>query len=61
MYAATTLPGFCRLVAHQDPEEGVTVIAKDRDAPTFLGGASLAYLIHIQTKDGDRPQDKEWE
>ncbi|MFE0581465.1 hypothetical protein [Streptomyces sp. NPDC058874] len=50
MYAATTLPGFCRLLAHQDPEEGVTVIAKDRDAPTFLDGASLAYLIHIQTQ-----------
>ncbi|WP_435057755.1 methyltransferase, FxLD system [Streptomyces sp. bgisy060] len=61
LYAATTLPGFCRLVAHQDPAEGVTVIAQDRDAPAILGDASLAYLVHVQTKSGDRSQDKEWE
>ncbi|MGW2485614.1 methyltransferase, FxLD system [Streptomyces sp. NPDC001606] len=61
LYAATTLPAFCRLVAHQDREEGVTGVAKDRDAPAIVGDASLAYLIHIQTKDGDRPEDKEWE
>ncbi|ALO13586.1 MutT-family protein [Streptomyces venezuelae] len=61
LYAATTLPGFCRLVAHQDPNEGVTGIAKDRDAPAVVGEASLAYLLHVQTKDGDRPEDKEWE
>nr|WP_024127530.1 methyltransferase, FxLD system [Streptomyces sp. F12]AHE40293.1 Putative O-methyltransferase [Streptomyces sp. F12] len=61
LYAATTLPAFCRLHAHQDPKEGVTGIAKDRDAPAIVGDASLAYLIHIQTKDGDRPEDKEWE
>ncbi|PCG87203.1 methyltransferase, FxLD system [Streptomyces sp. WZ.A104] len=61
LYAATTLPDFCRLVAHQDPTEGVTGIAKDRDAPAIVGDASLAYLIHIQTKDGDRPEDKQWE
>ncbi|OIK24205.1 hypothetical protein [Streptomyces malaysiense] len=60
-YAATTLPAFCRLHAHQDPQEGVTGIAKDRDAPAIVGDASLAYLIHIQTKDGDRPEDKQWE
>ncbi|MFJ3637659.1 hypothetical protein [Streptomyces sp. NPDC090112] len=39
----------------------MTVIAKGRDAPAILGKASLAYLIHVQTKEGDRPQDKEWE
>ncbi|MFD8789617.1 methyltransferase, FxLD system [Streptomyces vinaceus] len=61
LYAATTLPGFCRLAAHQEPDEGVTGIAKDRDAPAIVGDASLAYLIHVQTKDGDLPQDKEWE
>ncbi|MFB7252610.1 methyltransferase, FxLD system [Streptomyces nojiriensis] len=58
LYAATILPGFCRLAAHH---EGVTGIAKNRDAPAIVGDASLAYLIHVQTKDGDRPQDKEWE
>nr|BFD87044.1 hypothetical protein StreXyl84_64450 [Streptomyces sp. Xyl84] len=61
LYAATTLPGFCRLVAHQDPEKGVTAIAKDHDAPAIVGGASLAYLMHVQTKNGDSPQGKEWE
>ncbi|MGW5679690.1 methyltransferase, FxLD system [Streptomyces sp. NPDC003860] len=61
LYAATTLSGFCRLAAHQEPDEGVTGIAKDRDAPAIVGDASLAYLIHVQTKGGSSPQDKEWE
>ncbi|MFJ7775915.1 methyltransferase, FxLD system [Streptomyces yangpuensis] len=61
LYAATTLSGFCRLAAHQEPDVGVTGIAKDRDAPAIVGDASLAYLIHVKTKDGDSPQDKEWE
>lgn len=47
--------------ARREPEEGVTGIAKDRDAPAILGDASLAYLIPIQTTDGDRPEDKQWE
>ncbi|MER5984227.1 methyltransferase, FxLD system [Streptomyces sp. NPDC001787] len=61
LYAATTLPGFCRLASHQEPEEGVTGIAKDRDAPAIVGDASLAYLVHVQTTDGDSPQGKAWE
>ncbi|MEV5149969.1 hypothetical protein AB0L14_37845 [Streptomyces sp. NPDC052727] len=56
-----TLSAFCRLVVHQDPEEGVTGVANDREAPAIVGDASLAYLIHIQTKDGEGPEDKEWE
>ncbi|CAL9361177.1 Protein-L-isoaspartate O-methyltransferase [Streptomyces sp. enrichment culture] len=59
LYAATTLPAFCRLAAHQDT--GVTAIAKDRDAPAIVGDGSLAYLTHIQTRHGERPEDKEWE
>ncbi|GHA71631.1 MULTISPECIES: methyltransferase, FxLD system [Streptomyces] len=61
LYAATTLPAFCRLAAHQDPAEGVTVIARDRDAPAIVGDASLAYVTHVRTKNGDRPEDKQWE
>ncbi|WP_199807792.1 methyltransferase, FxLD system [Streptomyces sp. NRRL S-350] len=61
LYVATTLPGFCRLAAHQDPESGVTDIAKDQDVPAILGEASLAYLTYVQTRDGDCPEDKEWE
>ncbi|MFE6977124.1 methyltransferase, FxLD system [Streptomyces sp. NPDC057682] len=59
LYAATTLPGFCRLHAHRDP--GVTVIPKGCDAPAVLGDASLAYLTHVQTRHGEGAQDREWE
>ncbi|MEU2437427.1 methyltransferase, FxLD system [Streptomyces rubradiris] len=59
LYAATTLPGFCRLRAHQD--SGVTALAKDHDAPAIIGDASLAYLMHVQTRHGELPEDKEWE
>jgi protein-L-isoaspartate(D-aspartate) O-methyltransferase len=59
LYAATTLPTFCRLAAHQDT--GVTGIVKDRDTPAILGDGSLAYLTHVQTRYGERPEDKKWE
>ncbi|MFJ6351977.1 hypothetical protein ACIQKB_21215 [Streptomyces sp. NPDC092046] len=36
-------------------------LAIGRDAPAIIGDASLAYLTHLQTKNGGRPQDKEWE
>ncbi|MER6031065.1 hypothetical protein [Streptomyces sp. NPDC001851] len=61
LYAATTLPGFVRLSAHRDKGTGATQIAKDGDAPAILGDASLAYLVHVQTRHGDSPAEKEWE
>jgi protein-L-isoaspartate(D-aspartate) O-methyltransferase len=61
LYAATTLPGFCRLAAHVDKGVGVTQIAKGGDAPAVLGDASLAYLVIMQTRHGDSPAEKEWE
>ncbi|MFI7087616.1 methyltransferase, FxLD system [Streptomyces anulatus] len=62
LYAATTLgEGFCRLAAHQESAEQATGIAKDSDAPAIVGEASLAYLIYVETKDGDYRDDKEWE
>ncbi|MFJ2111927.1 methyltransferase, FxLD system [Streptomyces sp. NPDC087850] len=61
LYAATTLPGFCRLAAHVDKGAGVTLIAKGSDAPAVLGERSIAYLIHVQTRRGDTPQDSRWE
>ncbi|MFF6786860.1 methyltransferase, FxLD system [Streptomyces sp. NPDC012510] len=61
LYAATTVPGFCRLAVLQEPRAGVTQIAKGRDAPAILGDASLAYLTHVQTRHGDSPAEKEWE
>ncbi|MFE3944811.1 methyltransferase, FxLD system [Streptomyces sp. NPDC059118] len=61
LYVATTLPGFCRLSAHREAGTGVTLIAKDGDAPAILGNASLAYLVHVRTRHGDSPAGKEWE
>ncbi|MET9611822.1 methyltransferase, FxLD system [Kitasatospora indigofera] len=61
LFAATTLPGFCRLAAGQEPKDGVTGIGKGQDVPAILGDASLAYLACVQVRDGDRPEDKEWE
>ncbi|MFF4924229.1 methyltransferase, FxLD system [Kitasatospora sp. NPDC001261] len=61
LYASTTLPGFCRLVALDDPQDGCTGIRKGQDVPAILGDGSLAYLTYIQTRDGDRPEEKEWE
>ncbi|TRV80932.1 methyltransferase, FxLD system [Streptomyces sp. 130] len=59
LYAATTLPAFCRLHAHQDP--GITVIPNGRDAPAVIGDASLAYLAHVQVRPGDDAHDRAWE
>ncbi|BAU88225.1 mutT-family protein [Streptomyces laurentii] len=55
------LSGFCRLTAQQNPREAATAIAKDHDAPAIVHDASLAYLIHVQTKNGGRLRDRRWE
>ncbi|MFE5142950.1 methyltransferase, FxLD system [Streptomyces fagopyri] len=62
LHVATTAPQgvtFGRLVAHTDA--GVTNIAKDRDAPAIVDGPSLAYLKAVQIRDGEQPEDKQWE
>ncbi|MGW7063502.1 hypothetical protein ACWGHM_34080 [Streptomyces sp. NPDC054904] len=61
LYAATTLPGFCRLAAHVDKGSGVTLIAKGSDVPAVLGDRSIAYLVHVRTHHGNTPQQSEWE
>ncbi|RST09067.1 methyltransferase, FxLD system [Streptomyces sp. WAC07149] len=61
LYAATTLPGFCRLTAHAEKGTGVTRIAEGGDAPAVLGDASVAYLVHVQTRHADDPAEREWE
>ncbi|WP_326593356.1 hypothetical protein [Streptomyces sp. NBC_01294] len=61
LYAATTLPGFCRLAAHVEKGTGATRIAKGSDAPAILGDGSLACLVHVQTRNGDSPAEQEWE
>ncbi|MFB0629440.1 methyltransferase, FxLD system [Streptomyces sp. AB3(2024)] len=60
LFAATTLPAFCRLAATVDKGTGVTQIGKGADVPALLNGTSLAYLIYVH-RGGDNPQDEEWE
>ncbi|MEU8434137.1 methyltransferase, FxLD system [Streptomyces sp. NPDC029216] len=61
LYAATTLPGFCRLAAHPERDSALTRIAPGSDAPAIVGNASLAYLIHVQTRHATDPADRTWE
>ncbi|SCF95670.1 methyltransferase, FxLD system [Streptomyces sp. Ncost-T10-10d] len=61
LFAATTLPSFCRLAVDRGKDTGITQIAKGADAPAILGEASLAYLTHVQTRHGDNPADRLWE
>lgn len=52
VYAATTLPGFCRLTAPQ----GSTLVAQ-QDAAAMLSDGSFAYLTHRKVKDAPDPAD----
>ncbi|MFE3558740.1 methyltransferase, FxLD system [Streptomyces sp. NPDC059193] len=60
LFAATTLPSFCRLEATVDKGAGVTGIGKGGDAPALQEGASLAYLIYVPL-EGDDLKGREWE
>ncbi|MFV5994900.1 methyltransferase, FxLD system [Streptomyces sp. NPDC056231] len=53
VYAATTLPGFCRLAA----PAGSTLVAQ-QDATAMLVDGSLAYLTHRKVKDAPDPADR---
>ncbi|MFG2409541.1 hypothetical protein ACGFR8_35460 [Streptomyces brevispora] len=53
VYAATTLPGFCRLTAR----EGSTLVAH-QDAAAMLSDGSLAYLTYRKVKDAPTPADR---
>ncbi|WP_406840750.1 methyltransferase, FxLD system [Streptomyces sp. AHU1] len=50
VYAATTLPGFCRLTA----SKGSTLVAQ-QDAAAILANGSLAYLTYRKVKDAPEP------
>ncbi|MEU6275741.1 methyltransferase, FxLD system [Streptomyces populi] len=50
VYAATTLPGFCRLTAPKDS----TLVAR-QDAAAILANGSLAYLTYRKVKDAPEP------
>lgn len=53
VYAATTLPGFCRLSA----PKGSPVVAQ-QDAAAILADGSLAYLTYRKVKDAPEPADR---
>ncbi|WP_405893403.1 methyltransferase, FxLD system [Streptomyces sp. NBC_01527] len=53
VYAATTLPGFCRLTA----PKGSTLVAQ-QDAAAILANGSLAYLTYRLIKDAPEPADR---
>jgi protein-L-isoaspartate(D-aspartate) O-methyltransferase len=61
LFAATTLPGFCRLAVDGDQDTGSVRIAKGADAAAVLGDASLAYLTHVRVQHGDTPAEVLWE
>ncbi|MFB7224430.1 methyltransferase, FxLD system [Streptomyces sp. NPDC056227] len=53
VYAATTLPGFCRLAV----PEGSTLVTQ-QDAAAMVADGSLAYLTHRKVKDASDPADR---
>ncbi|WP_331735579.1 methyltransferase, FxLD system (plasmid) [Streptomyces sp. NBC_01166] len=53
VYAATTLPRFCRLTA----PEGSTLVAQ-QDAAALMADGSLAYLTHRKVKDASHPDGR---
>ncbi|MEU5612884.1 methyltransferase, FxLD system [Streptomyces sparsogenes] len=53
IYAATTLPGFCRLAT----PAGSALVAQ-QDAAAMLSDGSLAYLTHRKVKDAPDPSDR---
>ncbi|MEV6536264.1 methyltransferase, FxLD system [Streptomyces sp. NPDC051639] len=53
VYAATTLPGFCRLAT----SKGSALVAQ-QDAAGMLSDSSLAYLTYRKVKDAPDPADR---
>ncbi|MGW0770826.1 methyltransferase, FxLD system [Streptomyces sp. NPDC002676] len=56
LYAATTLPGFCRVTAPEDSR-----LVAQQDAAAVVADGSLAYLTCIKIKDAPKPLDARWE
>ncbi|RPE47047.1 protein-L-isoaspartate(D-aspartate) O-methyltransferase [Streptomyces sp. Ag109_O5-1] len=56
VYAATTLPGFCRLAAPESSQ-----LVSQRDAAAIVADGSLAYLACIQIHKAATPADSRWE
>lgn len=56
LYAATVLPGFCRLTVPEKSE-----LVTQRDAAAVAGENSLAYLTYTKIHDAPRPADRRFE
>ncbi|MFK0154333.1 methyltransferase, FxLD system [Streptomyces sp. NPDC090493] len=56
IYAATTLPGFCRLTVPK-----ASKLVAQQDAAAVIAGGSLAYLTSLQIHKGATPVDSRWE
>lgn len=59
LYAATTLPGFCRLTSTDS--DLVAAPTKHTPAAAMVRGSSLAYLTHVKTVEAPTPADSRWE
>lgn len=59
LYAATTLPGFCRLAGARD--NALAALPYGADAAATVADGSLAYLTHVLVKDGETPEERRYE
>ena len=57
LYAATTLPGFCRLTNHYARDSATTGVPRGANRAAIVADGSLAYLTHVQVHDGDTPEE----
>lgn len=57
LYAATTLPAFCRLAHNRSRDTSTAAVPRGADAATVEDG-SLAYLTHVLIRDGQTPRQR---
>lgn len=61
LYAATTLPGFCRLAPDRSATHPLVVAPRGQDAAALVGDGSLAYLTLVRLHHGETPAESRWE
>ncbi|MFZ4300280.1 methyltransferase, FxLD system [Streptomyces cinereoruber] len=61
LYAATTLPGFCRLAVPDGRGASGVEIAPGANVPALADGGSLAYLTHVRTRESETLGERRWE